>query len=636
MTKLLIVQQNSSDANTLPSLQEAFDLVKESAGKETVRIQIKGDYLLEQPLVLTNEHFNQGGKGVIVEGIDNATITGGKKLSGFVPYPTDDGRNLFVLPLPEVERTRHLYIDGASAPRPCTEYRKSSAWNIMEADDFAFVDKIAEYDQGDRGVKTAYKGILTTHTEYAAWRNPEDIEMVFETGWTHSIIPVVSWEPTADGKLYIHPLLEPFHVCQIKGGVQIGPCPNYLENVFELLSQPGQWYFDRKEHKLYLCLAQGDLPEHHEIILPLTEQLLVVDGDRTQKPANLTFRNLRFCHTTFLDPATEGHAEIQANILAKSIEPYMEDAYITDDMYYKTHSALQIRGAKGVSFERCRFEAMGNGAIDFEFGAEDCAVIGCEFTNLAGSALQIGDFNLTDAHPKCPCEIVRGIRVSNNYIHHTGLDYKGSVAVCIGYAQDITVEHNEICFVPYTAVSVGWGWATADMTLDDRRNHLAPPSFPRWKEPSVSKRNHVVYNHIHHAMQRLHDGGAIYTLGVMEGTSIIGNLLHDSAGFEGDGYNGFSVGGIEVEPNPEAQPYHKFQGFPGGVYMDEGSVGIEVRENIFYHIAVPLFYHNQIIDGYKKVTVKDNFINCKPGQPEMPKAIADFAGLEFGYQDLLD
>ena len=73
----------------------------------------------------------------------------------------------------------------------------------------------------------------------------------------------------------------------------------------------------------------------------------------------------------------------------------------------------------------------------------------------------------------------------------------------------------------------------------------------------------------------------------------------------------------------------------GGVYMDEGSVGIEVRDNIFYHIAVPLFYHNQIIDGYKKVSVKENYINCKPGTADYRDSVADFAGLEFEYQDLL-
>lgn len=635
MAKIFTVQQNASGAEVYPSLQKAFDAVAAVAGQEDVRIQVKGEQFLDAPLTITKEQLNRDGYGVIVEGLDGATITGGKKLTGFAPYPNEEGKNLFVLSLPELERTRHLYVDGASALRPRTEYRKSSAWERMEADDFVFTDLLAEYDMEDRGVRSIYKGILSTHTEYAAWRNPEDIEMVFETGWTHSVIPVDSWKVTEDGKLYILPVQNPFQTCQVKGGVQIGPCPNYLENVFELMQNPGEWYFDRKEHKLYLCLAEGDTPENHEVILPVTEGLLNVQGDLADKPANLVFRNLRFCHTTFLDPATEGHAEIQANILAKSIEPYLQGGFITDDMYYKTHSALRVQATKGVHFENCTFDSMGNGAIDFENGAENCLVEGCEFFNLAGSALQIADFELVDAHPANLAEIVRGITVRNNYIHHTGVDYKGSVAVCIGYAQDISVEHNKICYVPYTAVSVGWGWATADMTLDDRRNHLAPPEFPRWKEPSVSKRNHVNYNHIHHAMQRLHDGGAVYTLGVMEGSSVIGNLLHDSAGFEGDGYDGFSVGGIEVEPNPEAQHFHKFQGFPGGVYMDEGSVGIEVRENIFYNIAVPLFYHNQIIDGYKKVTIGENYINRKPGQPDCPASVAEFAGLEFEYRHLL-
>ena len=70
------------------------------------------------------------------------------------------------------------------------------------------------------------------------------------------------------------------------GGVVTGGCPSYLENVFELLGKPMEWYFDRTEQMLYLGLEEGDTPDNHEIVIPLVEQMMEKDGLAVENELN--------------------------------------------------------------------------------------------------------------------------------------------------------------------------------------------------------------------------------------------------------------------------------------------------------------------------------------------------------------
>ncbi|HJA93960.1 MAG TPA: right-handed parallel beta-helix repeat-containing protein, partial [Candidatus Eisenbergiella merdipullorum] len=205
------------------------------------------------------------------------------------------------------------------------------------------------------------------------------------------------------------------------------------------------------------------------------------------------------------------------------------------------------------------------------------------------------------------------------------------VAVIGGYIQDCSISHNEIYDVSYSAISLGWGWGRSDVSVGPKR-----PT--PWKEPSVCMRNRILYNHIYRCMMTLCDGGGIYTIGCMTGTSIIGNYIHESAGFHGDGYDGVVICGYQTEEfyDPKREPFMKLTGVPGGIYQDEGSRGIEISNNILHDVPLPFFYHNQIDKGYTMVEYKDNYINKRPGDEGFPVELAACAGVEPEYKFLLD
>ena len=115
--------------------------------------------------------------------------------------------------------------------------------------------------------------------------------------------------------------------------------------------------------------------------------------------------------------------------------------------------------------------------------------------------------------------------------------------------------------------------------------------------------NRIEFNHIHKMMQRLNDGGGVYTLGRQPGTVIRGNHIHDAGGS------------------------------PGGVYLDEGSADIAVTGNLIYRVQNPLNFNNRAQNRRASCPVHDNSINA-PTSPEARKIIAK-AGLEAQYRDLL-
>ena len=75
------------------------------------------------------------------------------------------------------------------------------------------------------------------------------------------------------------------------------------------------------------------------------------------------------------------------------------------------------------------------------------------------------------------------------------------------------------------------------------------------------------FNYTHYTTQKLYDGGAIYTLSMSPGSVVKGNLIHDA------------------------------NGYPGGIYLDEGSGGVEVSENVVYDVEEHFYYHEVGIRG---------------------------------------
>jgi hypothetical protein len=164
----------------------------------------------------------------------------------------------------------------------------------------------------------------------------------------------------------------------------------------------------------------------------------------------------------------------------------------------------------------------------------------------------IGDvLSATDHHPTDPSQIVRDNVVRDSYVTRAGAEFFDMVGLFVGYTTHTTIEKNELFDLPYTGISVGWGWGSVDVG-----------GSLGFTTPTTSHDNLVQNNRVGHHMRVLRDGGAIYVLGAQAGSWMRGNVVEE-----------------------QAAPF-------GNLYLDNGSQGWSVQGN-----AVMLHSKSDVIAG---------------------------------------
>lgn len=551
---------------TLPRAQQEVRKLNKKMSGDIVVVLRGGTYVLAQTLVFEAGDSGTSGQSVIYKAYPGETpvLSGGKTVTGW--QPDSNGR---LKAKTDSANFRQLYVNGVRAVR-------AKGGGLPGA-------KLA----GDDGYQTVTVAM-------ADWRNPADIEFCYFTSWCHTRCKVNSIK--REGSHALVTMQQPqFTHAHTKEGAQIN-LPSYMENVFELLDEPGEWYFDRPAKTVYYIPKLGEDMSKANVVAPAVERLVELRGTLEKPVHNIQFIGLTFADAGWLQPSETGLVDVQANFVLNGKQILKHNGLLNavHNEQIKSPANVVCHAAKAIRFERCTFTRLGGAGLDLEFGSQDNVIEGCDFFDISGSAIQIGDVLMDDHHPDDPRMIVKNNAVLNCYIHDVCVEFLGGVGVFAGYTEATVIAHNEITRLPYTGISVGWGWGDED--AGGAANSYMPI---RYQTPTPAKNNRIEHNHIHHIMQRLLDGGGIYTLGNMPGTIIRSNHIHDNAGW------------------------------PGGIYLDEGSGFIEVTANLVYKVNTPMNYNNRSQNRIATCKEHDNFFGVAS------PTVADKAGLEPAFRDLL-
>lgn len=517
--------------------------LKDPAVNEGLRIFVGGGrYQFSEPLFVRSE--DGGGSPTTIEAVPGekpifsggTVISGWKKVTDNVTGLSSKARgNAWVANAPtvgdEVLNFRQLWVNDKKAVRARAQNGDSMA-------------RILSWDK-----KTESCWIPKPAQDLS---NAAGLEMVIHQWWAIANLRVKSAEASGDSVLLRfhqpesriqseHPWPAPWI------SKETGNSAFFLTNALQFLDAPGEWFLDKGTRKLYYWPRSNENMATALVVAPVLETLVRVEGTAERPVAGFSFKGISFQHTTWLRPSQQGHVPLQAGMYlldAYKLRPSgtPEKAALENQAWVgRPAAAVSVNWANQIKFTDCRFRHTASTALDFGKGVYEGAIEGNAFTDIGGTAILLGTFSdeAVEAHlPYKPAdvrEITRAL-VENNLINDAANEDWGCVGIGAGFVQNTFIIRNDLSDLPYTGISVGWGWTAAE---------------------SAMRNNWINANKIQRYGKQLYDCAGIYTLSAQPGGMIASNYI-DSA------YKA-----------PYAHiPSHWFY-----LYTDEGTSGVTVRSN---------------------------------------------------------
>ena len=232
-----------------------------------------------------------------------------------------------------------------------------------------------------------------------------------------------------------------------------------IENVFEELDAPGEWFHDGKANTLYFIPPSGTDMAKAPVEIVRLRHLIELQGTTNQPVKWLQFRGLTFRHT--------------ARTFMETKEPLLR----SDWTIYRGGAVL-LTGTEDCEIADCTFDQLGGNAVFVNNYNRRATIRGCLIAEAGANGICfVGDpaavrnalFNYDQRLKPADLDRTPGPK-SENYpadclvedclIYRSGRVEKQTAPVEIDMAQSITVRHCSIYDVPRAGINIGdgcWG-----------------------------------------------------------------------------------------------------------------------------------------------------------------------------------
>ncbi|MBN1612302.1 MAG: right-handed parallel beta-helix repeat-containing protein, partial [Polyangiaceae bacterium] len=430
--------------------------------------------------------------------------------------------------------------------------------------------------------------------------NKDDLEIVNGTTWNENI--VCTRDVVTNGGNRTLLLQQPYgSIAQLPGwnaGFSVSGT-HTIYNAYELLSAPGTFFFDKTTGTLYYIPRSGEDMASADVEAPVAEQLLVIAGtSKTDRVKNITFQGITFANTDYslykVD-SSYGKASVQGAtvFIAYGNGDWHASKYEIVDTF---PAMIEVNSAESIDIVGNVIKHSGNEGIGMYNDVINSNIIGNSITDMAGSGITIGHPQHVyvgdgGTHAKYSAA-VEGVctndTINNNLIYNVSTipGFGGHAGITAFFVDTLTITHNHIHTTAYIGLSLGWGWKN-------------------FKDSTTCKDNVASYNRFNNIMTRLHDSGAIYTIGQEPGTTINENY----------------VKGI---PPATSGPTYGLHNDEGSAYITENDSVLDIDKNVKYTINCEDFgdkHDLTILRTY--ATVNKMGANPPSSQIDTPVVVAD-------------
>ena len=534
---------------TITQAQKAVRAINGTMTGDIEVILREGTYALPATVNFTEADGGKDGHYVRYKAADgeNPLITGGMPVTGWAIH--DEKNNIWKAEGVD-GRFRQLYVNGKKAVRACFPNAVASNEKGAGTFDHDFV-RLTKVDSTGRAFDVSADYVKNI-------KNIEDVEIHLMIAWAESILRLEKVQVNGGTAKLIPKDPERtklFHRAYPMLGTAFMSNPPkqqvfYLENSYDLLDAPGEWYLDEKNSVLYYKPRSGENMATANVVAPrLNTMFSVLGKDTKNKVGYMSFEGLNFAHSNYTRPSEEGFLDLQAanfnvDVLPDPGRGNWERLNSNKYLLWRPDAGFRVENAHHFLVKNCTFTQMAATGLDFVSGTNDDVIEGNVFYEIGAAGIMLGKFyqdSTTEIHiaynPKDKDEISTRDTIRNNLVTNATNEHQGAVGIGAGYPRYVVIENNEVSYTYYSGISLGFGWT---------------------KDQTAMTNNHVNKNNIHHISRLLCDSGPIYTLSNQgTGSEIKENYLHDYS----------------------ASKWSDYWVLP--IYLDEGSSGFVVENNSY-------------------------------------------------------
>ncbi len=490
---------------TLARARDAIRVLKSKDGlpKDGATVYLRaGEYNLSETFTLTPQDSGTTDAPITYTAYndEDACIVSKRAVTGWsllaAPWPAGlpaaAQSKVFVADISKAWRFHFLYVNNIS--QPVARSTRSDEW-------YKAWKRIASCGPP----APAGRSITFPAGQLADIPSNGDAEISMTTAWWWNIVaPITAVDSVARTALLQSKCTVEYHnLLAFEGGYY------NLRNALPVLDEPGEWVVDSSAGRVYYWPPDGTMKDK-TAFAPVLHELIRFQGDeegqrwaRQVEYVNMT--GLRFLYT---DRTPE--SEYDSKWLTRNAEN-------PDAMIY-------LQGVKHCMFDNNVIAFSGSQGFALDHYAQNITLTRNEIAFSSSGGIQITGYGPGDV------DVNKNHLIERNFIHDMGLDYMHSGAISIYGSNGNTIRCNYMTDCPYACVSIV-GMPARHMSdpnsIDTMDAYGSKQALyqARWEELNRHKpldtmsmrpylhsgENLVVSNVCDNYMQKLEDGGALYT-----------------------------------------------------------------------------------------------------------------------------